>query len=643
MKKALSYKILMLLTTLALSLALAFSFYGAKSAHAADVNGGNVLSYFTGDFQSLELNDDSLVAKVKNGGNIKIKNELVVDDLAIELNVPNTVSSFKIVLTYSSYSAIGAYNEETEEFDKTITNEFTFNKTGDLTAAITTSDNVVSVDVDGETKAKAEFVDKIKGTDKCVATVGFEFTLEDGAEDAEISFTSIDQKASDISGAYKQTFVLDADNKIETFAKPRVSVNNLETVKNDDKLKAVEGQKYSFTFTAYSVFGNVLSSSVYIDKTSIGAGLSTDEKSETPKFIVCGNTSADATFTLRTSDIADIEEYTVEKAVELNDYETVNTAPSYIPYVGNEEAYENYRLAVQNAAKKDYGEYGVKSIRLGDSYEIPSLQDLVLDDYDVYSNLTYTVYYRTPSNASGSASSLKFTVSEAGDYEFYVAFKDKSNKAMEKSDFYTLDEHDNQVIAETGTYFAAVFNFTVEDDAPISVEAPASQGSGYVNTKYTATSFTIQSSGNNVKYTLYYNAKNNAQADDTGWVEIPVLADITADYSENGFTYADIEKIGYDGEYTFTPTLKGSYKITCNVTSVNQERSASADTIIKVLDEPAVVKVDDHWFQKNVWSVVFLSIGTLSLIGIIVLLFIKPKEETETDETGDALNVNAKK
>ena len=50
-----------------------------------------------------------------------------------------------------------------------------------------------------------------------------------------------------------------------------------------------------------------------------------------------------------------------------------------------------------------------------------------------------------------------------------------------------------------------------------------------------------------------------------------------------------------------------------------------------------------NWFRNNVWSIVFLSVGTLSLIGIIILLFIKPKEEVETDETGEALNVNAKK
>ena len=645
MKKALSCKIALLFIIFALSIAFAFSFYGAKTAKAADINEDNINSYFGGSYQSLELKDGNLVAKVKDGGRVKFKNKLVVDDLAIELSVPTTVSSFKIMLTYSAYSVNGAYNVDTEEFDTTIEKEFSFTDKGDLTIKIKTADNNLSARInEGAWENETNFYYKIKETDKCAATIAFDFTLEETAEDAEITFKTIDQKQSDVSGTYKQTFALDADEKIETFAKPRVAISNLSVVKEGGKLKAIEGTKYEFDFTVYSVFGNVVSSNVYIDKDTAGAGISVDGKSTTPKWIICNNTAADATFSLRTEAITDIEEYTVKKAVLLNDYDDVNQEPYYIPYLGNEDVYNNYALAVQKAATKDYGdEYGVHSIRLGDSYEIPSLQELVADDYDIYSNLTYTVYYKTPSNSSGTTTSLKFTVSEAGDYEFYVAFKDTKNKAMEQDDFYTLDENDSQIITEEGEYFAAVFKFNLQDDAPISVEAPTSQGTGYLNTRYTSSAFTIQSSGNNVKYTLYYNAKANAAANTTGWVEIPLLSDVSEDYDENGFTYADIEKIDYDGEYTFTPVKKGSYKIECNVVSVNQERSVSDYTIITVSEEPTVVKVDTKWFQKNVWSIVFLSIGTLSLIGIIVLLFIKPKEETETDETGDALKIDAKK
>ena len=246
-------------------------------------------------------------------------------------------------------------------------------------------------------------------------------------------------------------------------------------------------------------------------------------------------------------------------------------------------------------------------------------------------------------------------MSEAGDYEFYVVFKDSNGNAMDREDFYKLDEHDDSkivgiddiaaaiedpmTVVATYKYFPAVFRFTVEDDAPMSVTVPDSQGTGYLNIKYTATAFDIQSSGYNVTYTLSYNADVNATADSEDWIEIPKLADVTDEYNENGFTYSDIESIDYDGDYTFTPVKLGAYKIDCEITSDKSERSASGYTVIKVEEEPAVVKVDTHWLRNNIWSVVFLSVGTLALIGIIVLLFIKPKEEVETDETGDALKI----
>ena len=659
MKKALSYKIILLFIAFALSFALAFSFFGVKTALAADITSPN--AYFSGG-ERVEFKDDNLVATVKTGSNVSITNALVVDDLKITLDVPETVNSFKVTLTYDSYFVNGAYNTDTDEFDKTIENEFTLTDRGsDVAIVITTDDNVLTVN--GQTKTKevdgtdvTDIYYNIKGADKCSAKIKFSFTLADGTESVDIVFKSIDQKQSDGTGDYKQTFELE-DGKIKTLAKPRVAINSLPMKKTGvNALKAVYGKDYTLSFTAYSVFGSV--GSVYIDKTSIDADVVwLDPTSEMPKNIEFENTAA-VSFKVKTSDIDSIEEYTVT-SVKLDDD---NDAPTYIDYTANKDVYAQYNELVKKAAEKEYtdteGNKSTHSIRLGDTYTVPSLQDLVEDDLNVFSDLTYTVYYKTPSNASGSTSSLSFTVSEAGRYEFYVVFKDKAGNEIDKDDFYTVDDEDNNKIKDISDivaaiedpstvvglykYFPAVFRFTINDDAPISVEAPASQGKGYIDTQYTASEFKIQSSGNSVKYTLYYNPDNDATDSSEGWVALPILADITEDYNENGFTYSDIEKLGYDGKYTFTPVKIGRYKIECDVTSDNQVRSATASTLISVADRPTVVKVPSHWLRDNVWSVVFLLIGTLSLIGIIVLLFIKPKEEIETDETGDALNVSAK-
>ena len=123
-------------------------------------------------------------------------------------------------------------------------------------------------------------------------------------------------------------------------------------------------------------------------------------------------------------------------------------------------------------------------------------------------------------------------------------------------------------------------------------------------------------------YKLYYNSNVNANEGDEGWREVVKKKDATTD--------AD-KAIAYDGTLTFNPTEIGSYMIKCTATSEVSSRHDEDLTIIRVKSEPKVVEVPSTWLKDNVWSVVFLSVGTLCLIGIVVLLFIKPKEETDND------------
>ena len=175
MKKALSYKIVLLLVACALCFALAFSFMAVKTVNAVDVTQDNITSYFSGA-ESFTLAEDNLKASIKKDGKhgVSVTNSLIVDDMAIELNVPDTVESFKITLTNDSYFVNGA--EKDGEFDKTIKNAFTFDQTGDLIVEITTDDNVLTVKVGNDEQSKADVYYKIKGADKCSAKIAFDFT-----------------------------------------------------------------------------------------------------------------------------------------------------------------------------------------------------------------------------------------------------------------------------------------------------------------------------------------------------------------------------------------------------------------------------------------------------------------------------------
>ena len=648
MKKALSCKktVLLIVTILSLLAASLFAF-GAKPAFAANVTSPS--GSFTTQNVSLAFDNDRLSATVQGGGTLTFKNSLVIDDFELVFDKPTGVSEITFTFTSDSAFAGGVFVDE-DEPKTTVENVLTVDFSGKIvfngieenvqfgdtvSVAIRTVDGVVTAKVAETQITNTEGALKIAQKDKAIATVKIDFELIEETESATVDFVSVDQMASDENGEYKQTFVLEGEEgseKIKDVAKPRIVIKDFPFVKDNGAILPVRAYKYTLSFEAYSVFGVIKASDVFVDKDSQDIWTNPVDK---PKVVIFDNTD-DTTLVLRASgeDNAALETYAVAASV-IRDED--DQAPVYVNFDANADLYDNYARLVEKAAKTTYDEDPTEySIRLGDSYEIPSMENLVTDNYDVYSSLTKTVYYRTPSSATGSTSSMKFTVSEAGVYSFYVAFKDKAGNAMQKEDFYTLNE-DGDGYESYGEYFQAVFTFTVEDDAPISVTAPEVQGDGYLNTKYTATGFKIQASGNNVTYTLFYNADANATANSEGWAAIPLLAEISKDYEENGFTYDDIEKMDYDGKYTFTPIKLGAYKIVCNVTSDNRVRSQTAQSVIKVDKEPTRVIVDDHWLQNNVWSVVFLSIGTLALIGIIILLFIKPKEETEKDSTGEAL------
>ena len=82
----------------------------------------------------------------------------------------------------------------------------------------------------------------------------------------------------------------------------------------------------------------------------------------------------------------------------------------------------------------------------------------------------------------------------------------------------------------------------------------------------------------------------------------------------------------------FTTTKKGFYYVV--VTVADKYGEASAVTYaIEVASEFTEVKYDTQFLKHNWVSIMFLGIALLSLIGIILLIFVKPKEEKEEEVT----------
>lgn len=655
MKSAKMHRILITISAslMALMFALfAVSFISKPNTANAAIS-ASASTYFTG-VDKVEFKENKVVAEITSNDDVlSVKNSLVVGNFEMKLNVPtDKFKSFTMVFTTDAYYANGnVFNAVIDEQDnivdgelkKQVENRLTVNyETGkyywnditdnseiddftpsqDLTIMIGVNGGVLQANVGGafiRAVDSAEDCYKVKevkhdGMSMVVANISFEFALAGGA--ADFGIVSIDQNINDTNDDHKQEFKT-GDLKA---AKPRVTVND-DFYLSSGSVKKNVMEDYTLTLTPHSVFGEVTSSDLYLASSNDNVWFEKGtDKPKTVQFCKVG------TYNLNICG-KDGEVYETISNIDIVDFSEDDKAPVYTSPV-DKWAKGSFMLALKEAY---YDSENKHHKPLGTSIDLPSLKDFVTDEYSTYEELKYTVYYNTDTKDAATSSTMSLTLSEAGNYNFCVVFTDANGNAMDyKKDFIEKDE--TTTPASPAKYSGYIFNFHVADDAPVSIVAPKSQGVGYVGVNYYASKFTVDAVGCTTTYKLYYNANKEATADSEGWILIPSASSITdQEYDQDGYDYETIQSISYAGGLNFTPDKAGLYMIECSATSSASSRSATAYTFIQVDDEPMEVKVPSTWLKDNVWSVVFLSVGTLCLIGIIVLLCIKPKEETEEE------------
>lgn len=661
MNKAKSCKLMIFFLTIAMLFSAAFAlspFIGREAAFADEavsevtVTEGDALKCFSGSAE-LKIENDKLVAAVKDAGTLFFDNDLVVGSgLALNFSASEDIKTLTVTVRGNSKIATGNKNAKGEylldvknelvfDFENGKATydgvEYSFAKDGDIEVLFTEEGGFLAATFGSVNKAVAESdYYALSDDEKMVVSVSFSFTLKEGKKSANFELISVSQEG------HVQNFVKGEGDKI-AIAVPSVTMGGDFLFREGaDKINAYKGYHYTASLKAYSLLGGIASSDLYYalvneaDKANILLANSSkpskilfkNEGEYSFKVVYDGKNAAGETETVT------VGTYTANVISE--DAE----APRYINAGDNVAALESFKAALSEAIMKDYD--GNKTfVRLGDKITVPSMKSLVVDDNTAYDNLKHTLYYKTPSSDTRSTTGWDITLTETGKYVFWVIFEDVGGNSMEEEQFFTVDENDSNVIKiNEGVYGAYYFDFSIEkNDAPVYVTA-ATQGKGYKNVKYTATAFKFESTGHKAEYTLYYIADANAAIPDTlkweeeGWTAIPKASTVKEGGSvPRGFTYDQIKSIGYDGSLTFTPDRTGTYAIQCVITSnTSASRSESATALIRVEDKKQTVTPYDKtfaaWVKNNVWSVVFLSIGTLCLIAIIVLLCIKPKETT---------------
>ncbi len=655
MNKAKSYKLLIIILAMLLTVSSVLAvapLFARKNVTMASsdvtVTEDDALKSFSGTAE-LKLAEDKLVATVKTGGTLLFSNRLAVGSgLSLKLSVPDEIKTLTVTAKGTSKVATGNKNSS-GEYVTDIKNElkldFTSRKAtyngeehsfvldGNLDIGFTEDGDYLAASFEGETAVKKESYYAMSCDEKMLVYLSFSFTLKDGKDSAEVGVISVSQEGNE------QTFKKNSDGKIE-LAIPSVTMGGDFLFREGaDKINAYVGYKYSASFNVYSLLGGVSSSDLYFaldaetDKENIW--LSNTDKPQEIRFDKKGDFSFKVVYSGKSEDVT-VGTYTAKVIEKEDDTE----APKYIDAATNAAAIESFKAALSEAIMKDYD--GTKTyVRLGDKITVPSMKSLVSDDNTAYANLSHTLYYKTPSSDSKTTTGWDITLTETGKYVFWVIFEDTQGNAMKEKQFFTVDENNSDnLVLNDAEYGAFYFTFEIKtNDAPAYVTA-ASQGTGYVGVKYTATAFKFESTGHSATYTLYYNKNADATVPDTlkweeeGWVVIPKASSVTESSTPDGFTYDEVKNtVAYDGSLTFTPSKTGAYAIQCVITSnTSASRNESAAALIKVEEKKATVTPDSKtfgaWVKNNVWSVVFLSIGTLCLIAIIVLLCIKPKDET---------------
>lgn len=681
MKMAKSYKFLILFATMVLSFVLATGLLFAKNVMAEEAapNTVNYVTLYSSDAEdATKLNgqpvydNGSIKVTASTGNALKFNNKLVLEqgdnggELGIELNIPDG-KKLTVKLTATALDLNGNYKLEGEQeiFDKEIVSAFEITGTGVATEYIFgISDNRITLNGAKVSEDNYYLLDVVD--DRVVVSVCLV-----AEEEFEYNILSVDQKAQDTSENYKQTFELNADNKLTKVAYPRAVLEKSTYAKTSDGyvLNKIDGEGYTIKFQQYSL---VSSSTGFLsaDKEELSGGaddgIDTNNRVTFPvaskNFIYFHMSEeeveigqpVDASFDISWNKTSD---ETVK--IETFDVKIITQELNQAPYYDNslEVLYQlkSYQRALENATKPN----GV-SIVLGKTFNLPSVTNFILDDtlYPTDANFTKTYNYVTPSNASKTTtSSTSIKIDEAGTYKVYATAAEKSLK-LESDLFYDVKQDEYYVKTDDGfeqikkqdaldenwvridnilnngnpdnEFFIYMFTFEIEDEAMPSIVSKT-QENGYKGVLYKASPFTMEdAAGYSPTYKLYYNSNVDASENSDGWVEI-IAVKYADENGANGYTLDQLTAIGYDGKLSFTPDKVGAYKIECEITSNNTYKVDSEAVVIKVI-EPAVVEPANYWFEDNLASIIFLSVGTACLIAVIVLLLVKPKERKEIDE-----------
>lgn len=677
------YKIISLLAVFALSVACAcmsMVFAAAETTYAPS-------NVFTVSGASTDSDQGYLAYRLSDGANVYYRKNLALKWYAGEGETRYFTTSFSFGEEYNFETF--TMTMETDPFTSgkegksSNTLEFTVGADGALDASVNGGEalDVPEVDDGSITVALAEnatagsftvFVNKAEIGD--FTNIGRNYARY-ASSSADTPITPLAFHAELAEGAENQLFVAREINGQSLATNESNSVTDTEApvlVINSDIKLLVMGSEIDFDFVAIDVLDSSVSTSRYYyayDADTPRADLADEEDGSEPED-PAPYSEMDSDKRFFESDFPSLsnEEGLLSVALRLTDGD--NSAYYYIEWYASEHSEQggysylrvvepgavdtlpeynfddatlgDYRSAVAEAAVGEDGE----SIQVGTGayYYIPSLQMYIDDATCGYTDMTFDLYYRTTRSDTQSSTGLAYDelrieLTDEGVYEFRIIPVNYLGNALEG----VIDGEPVASVSTSNVWELTnvpTFSFSVKYNG-ISIEEPDDAEDGYLNVTYTFDEFTVTALSNSFtspveEYKLYYLVVNSAyegevisaedlraallSKDEDGTCTYGTWVEISADDEENEYAESWTES-----SLSFVPKTLGYFGVTLRAYDNKGEQTAA--TVVNVTSRADTLPGETYWLRNNVLSVVFICIGGACLIGIVVLLLIKPKDK----------------
>lgn len=359
-------------------------------------------------------------------------------------------------------------------------------------------------------------------------------------------------------------------------------------------------------------------------------------------------------------------------------------------YSGTATDAEAYQRELDDKVKDEDLEAGS-----GESFYLPSPGKLFSDNSTGYKSLKYTLCYKAPgaSSASSSAnvslSSLKLSVEEYGVYEFKLFVTDRAGNVMTSG-----APGEEEVITADNIWDheeLPTFTINIEKQKKIYIDDGSKSSrsdTGLIGVKYTDISFSVKGgTTRKSEYGLYYfdlahfndvfggkyrlsasdltaltsndlsGAKTIEEAAEKYAAALAGKLDSTSELKAADFLeirngkivlrkideyrdkvsedYAPSNKYEWKAtDKSFIPVESGNYivfGVFKDSVYESEDACAAGYKAISVTDKEDINPGESEWLKNNLVSVILFSIAGVMLILIIILLFVKPSDETLED------------